>query len=89
MFSREIKLPLTIEALELRRLLSGTSLGFNGGQPLDISNTAPTVVEAENYDTGGEGVAYHDTDAANAGGAIGRVRALTLRAIAGGLTWGM
>ena len=28
----------------------------------------PGTVQAENYDTGGEGVAYHDADAANQGG---------------------
>jgi hypothetical protein len=28
----------------------------------------PGTVQAEDYDTGGEGVAYHDTDAANQGG---------------------
>ena len=30
--------------------------------------SVPGTVEAENYDIGGEGVAYHDTDAANKGG---------------------
>ncbi|RPI00456.1 MAG: carbohydrate-binding protein [Calditrichaeota bacterium] len=29
----------------------------------------PGKMEAENYDTGGEGVAYHDSDSANSGGA--------------------
>jgi hypothetical protein len=29
----------------------------------------PGTIQAENYDTGGEGVAYHDTTAGNAGGA--------------------
>ena len=29
----------------------------------------PCRVEAEDYDTGGEGVAYHDTTAGNIGGA--------------------
>ena len=31
--------------------------------------TVPGRIEAEDYDTGGEGVAYHDTDAVNEGGA--------------------
>jgi hypothetical protein len=35
-----------------------------GGTPWPI----PGKIEAEDYDTGGEGVAYHDTDAANNGG---------------------
>ena len=38
---------------------------FNG-TPLPI----PGVIEAEEYDTGGEGVAYHDFEAANLGGAF-------------------
>ncbi|MBN1995984.1 carbohydrate-binding protein [candidate division KSB1 bacterium] len=35
-----------------------------GGTPASI----PGTIEAENYDTGGEGVAYHDTDSGNSGG---------------------
>lgn len=35
-----------------------------GGTPA----TAPGVIQAENYDLGGEGVAYHDDDAVNLGG---------------------
>jgi endonuclease/exonuclease/phosphatase family metal-dependent hydrolase len=31
--------------------------------------TLPGTIQAENFDNGGEGVAYHDTSAANAGGA--------------------
>lgn len=34
------------------------------GDPLVL----PARIQAENYDGGGEGVAYHDTDAANSGG---------------------
>jgi hypothetical protein len=36
-----------------------------GGTPWAI----PGTIQAENYDTGGEGVAYHDTETANQGGA--------------------
>jgi hypothetical protein len=35
-----------------------------GGTPWPI----PGIIEAENYDLGGEGVAYHDLDASNQGG---------------------
>jgi hypothetical protein len=35
-----------------------------GGTPFQAGD----LVEAENFDTGGEGVAYHDTDASNNGG---------------------
>jgi hypothetical protein len=33
-----------------------------------IFASASTTIQAENYDNGGHGVAYHDTDAANVGG---------------------
>ncbi|MGH7179470.1 MAG: carbohydrate-binding protein, partial [Tepidisphaeraceae bacterium] len=33
--------------------------------PFQISNTAATKIEVENFDNGGEGVAYHDTDPAD------------------------
>ncbi len=35
---------------------------------LGSPSAIPGKIEAENYDTGGEGVAYHDTDAGNSGG---------------------
>jgi fibronectin type 3 domain-containing protein len=38
--------------------------GPYGGTPWAI----PGTIQSENYDTGGEGVAYHDTDGANNGG---------------------
>jgi hypothetical protein len=37
-----------------------------GGSPWPI----PGTIQAEDYDLGGEGVAYHDTDAQNQGGAL-------------------
>ncbi len=33
-----------------------------GGSPVSVAAQGPTKVEAENYDLGGEGVAYHDVD---------------------------
>lgn len=39
-------------------------VAYPGVVPLAI----PAVIEAENYDTGGKGIAYHDTDAVNTGG---------------------
>src|SRR5262245_40681529 len=30
----------------------------------------PGVIECENFESGGEGIGYHDTDAANTGGAL-------------------
>ena len=41
----------------------------SGGQASYRPFTVPCRVEAEDYDTGGEGVAYHDTTAGNSGGA--------------------
>jgi len=44
---------------------SGTEGPF-GGTPAAI----PGTVQAENYDTGGEGVGYHDSDTLNSGGQL-------------------
>ncbi|MBN8248939.1 MAG: carbohydrate-binding protein, partial [Verrucomicrobia bacterium] len=41
----------------------------NEGRLWLVTSTAPLRIEAENFDTGGEGVAYHDTTAQNQGGA--------------------
>jgi hypothetical protein len=43
---------------------SGTSPAYTG-----VPAPAPGRIEAENYDKGGEGVAYHDTTSGNSGGA--------------------
>ena len=53
------------------------SSGGSGGNPPDSSPMPfsgtpvllPGTVQAEDFDTGGEGVSYHDSDAANRGGA--------------------
>lgn len=37
------------------------------GQPINITAQGTTTVEAEDYDNGGEGVAYHDMDSADLG----------------------
>ncbi len=44
-----------------------TSSPFSTG-PLPISATVPTMIQLENFDNGGEGVGYHDGEAANLGG---------------------
>ena len=49
-----------IDPLEPRRLLAQTPFG---GQPFPVNQT----IQAERFDRGGEGVAYHDFDAKNAG----------------------
>jgi Carbohydrate binding module (family 6)/Chitobiase/beta-hexosaminidase C-terminal domain/Fibronectin type III domain len=38
--------------------------------PLLSSTPIPGTIQAEAFDTGGEGIAYHDTDTANSGGAF-------------------
>jgi len=48
-----------------------SALGSSGGGSTPFGGTAPTLpgtVEFENFDDGGEGVAYHDLSAGNAGG---------------------
>lgn len=51
---------------------SGVSRPYDGapvsGNPIQIASTGATVFEAENFNCGGEGVAYHDNVAGNAGG---------------------
>ncbi|MDB5301348.1 MAG: carbohydrate binding module family protein, partial [Phycisphaerales bacterium] len=54
-----------IERLESRTFLTSTPIPLPAG-------SAPGTIEAENYDNGGEGVAYHDTQTANPGGAYRR-----------------
>ncbi|MGE4183269.1 MAG: carbohydrate-binding domain-containing protein, partial [Limisphaerales bacterium] len=41
----------------------------NNGQPWAIGSTTATRIEAENFDEGGQGLAYHETTPQNAGGA--------------------
>lgn len=47
----------------------GRSVHGNGGEPWAINRTATTRIEAENFDNGGQGVAYNDNAALNSGGA--------------------
>lgn len=58
--------PMSSNLVMARYLLDDTTTQspFNG-QPVNL----PGTVELENYDKGGEGVAYHDSDAVNQGGA--------------------
>ena len=49
----------------------GLSLVDNGNRTATVSGqpiALPGTVQSENYDAGGEGVAYHDTTSGNAGG---------------------
>src|SRR5438552_10325605 len=51
-----------LEALESRRLLAA-QMPFSG-----VPAAIPGMIEAEDFDTGGEGVAYHDSTPGNQGG---------------------
>ena len=66
--SQKKRMRAAVERMEPRLLLTATPFSANGA-PWEIVPTGPSWVEAENYDYGGEGVAYHDTTAANQGGA--------------------
>ncbi len=52
----------------LEAMQFGTALGYAGTPYTGTAIALPGTVQAENFDKGGEGVAYHDTDAANDGG---------------------
>jgi len=54
-----------LETLECRRLLAQTPFP---GVPFHVATSGTTVIQAEDFDNGGEGVAYHDLDAVNLGG---------------------
>lgn len=60
----KLRLIATVAVLLIGQTARAATEGPYGGTP----GTVPGLVQAENYDTGGEGVAYHDTDAANNGG---------------------
>ena len=51
---------------------------FGGTAP--VVGSTPVTIQAENFDTGGEGVAYHDTDAINTGGAYRTSEAVDIEA---------
>ena len=56
------------------------------GTPVPVSSTQPTIIEAENFDCGGEGVAYHDMTATNDAGSTHRESAVDIADITGGQT---
>ncbi len=56
---------LDVEGLEPRRLLAAQSPYH--GTPFPV-NESPVTIQAEDYDLGGEGIAYRDIDAKNDGG---------------------
>jgi len=40
--------------------IASTTRPYNNGSPVAVSASTPARIEAENYDKGGEGIAYHD-----------------------------
>jgi len=65
----------------IARYLLSTPPPATGTQLPYSSNPAvlPDLIEAENFDRGGEGVAYHDTDSANLGGAYRPLEAVDIQ----------
>ena len=47
---------------------SGRNTFGNNNNPWSIASSGTTIIEAENFDTGGRGNAYNDNDASNNGG---------------------
>jgi endoglucanase Acf2 len=60
---------MAMEFLEDRHLLSGSTPFTADGHPWAILGHGFSVIEAENFDYGGEGVAYHSPFERNPGGA--------------------
>jgi N-acetylneuraminic acid mutarotase len=60
------------ESLESRTLFAQTPFS---GSPIPV----PGMIEAENFDKGGEGVAYHDTTSAQLGGAYRKTEAVDVQ----------
>ncbi|HYM25112.1 MAG TPA: carbohydrate-binding protein, partial [Vicinamibacterales bacterium] len=58
---------LGVDFTELNAVMAGSSTTTTPGPPPPAP--APLQIQFENYDAGGEGVAYHDTTAGNSGGA--------------------
>ena len=68
------------QCLESRRFLSAAAIVTVASTPFGGSpSPVPGIIQAENFDNGGEGIAYHDTTVANEGGAY-RATAVDLEA---------
>lgn len=61
--------PATTATTPTATVTSTVTATPGGQQPYNGPHNAPGLVQAEDYDLGGEGVAYHDTTAGNTGGA--------------------
>ena len=62
----------------------------NNGNPWAVAASGTTRIQAENFDTGGEGVAYRDTDVANSGGQYRTTEGVDIQATTdtgGSSTW--
>jgi hypothetical protein len=66
--------------------LSGETETEYTGTPFNGPHTVPCVIEAEDFDEGGEGVAYHDNSAGNSGGAYRPGESVDIEAIYEGRT---
>ena len=64
--------------------LSVTTLAASGQTPYTSIIALPGTVEMENYDKGGEGIAYHDGDAANNGNQYRTTEGVDIDVVTGG-----
>ncbi|MGI4787965.1 MAG: carbohydrate-binding protein [Janthinobacterium lividum] len=68
-----VALPAGPQVLELYEDTGGYNLNSLTFTAVETAyngpHTIPGMIQAEDYDTGGEGIAYHDSDAGNTGGA--------------------
>lgn len=63
---------------------TGGQRAFPSGYPHFVRKTVAARIQAEDFDEGGEGISYHDTDAANRGGLSYRTAAVDLSQAPGG-----
>lgn len=67
-----------------RQYLYNTSIKTTYSEPFKTPITIPGIVELEEFDKGGEGVAFHDTDMDNSGNVYCSLEGVDLFSIAGG-----
>jgi len=68
-FSRVIAVILVLLLIAAAPLIAAPAADAQAQEPFR-THTVPGVIQAEHYDSGGQGVAYSDSDAGNAGGAL-------------------
>lgn len=79
---QSISYPLPADAVATFKWMPGSGSGGDGSPYSGSPAPIPGKVEVENFNTGGEGVAYHDTDATNQGGAYRPTEGVDIEACA-------